>query len=184
MTEDGLIWVFAMAAGLVGTPAYAIEEAVIADRIVAVVGERVVLTSDLRLEESFRRVDPSPVPLLRATGDPLQDAIDRAIIRGLAGSTAIYAPSDAEVQARVARIRSNFKDDIHWQRFLDENSLDRGRLTGILYSRMVVESYVLRNVSQSARAEDPLAYYREWIARHRAHVTIRLVPRIDTTEGP
>jgi len=172
---------------MLAAPAWAVEQAVVVDRILAVVGERLVLTSDLELERALAEVDPSPVLVLRESRDPpdpLQDAVDRAIIRGLAGSTAVYAPSDAEVRARAERIRSRFKDDIAWQVFLDRHGLDSDRLAGILYSRLVVERYVLRNVEQSARHEDPLAYYREWIGHHRARVSIRMVPDIEQVVDP
>ena len=170
--------------GLLAAPQWAAEQTVIADRIVAVVGERVVLTSDLALEASLAKVDPSPVQVLRGSGDVLQDAIDRAIIRGLAGSTAVYAPSNADVRSRADRIRSNFKDDVTWELFLRRHGLDGDRLAGILYSRLVVERYVLRNVQQSSRAADPDAYYREWIGRHRAHVAVRMVPIIEPSATP
>ena len=170
--------------GVLATPMWAVEDTIVADRIVAVVGERLVLTSDIALEASLAKVDPSPVVVLRGSDDSLQDAIDRAIIRGLAGSTAVYAPSDAEVRARADRIRSRFKDDVTWRLFQSQHGIDDDRLAGILYSRLVVERYVLRNVEQSARGVDPETYYREWIGHHRARVAIRMVPTIDPGAKP
>lgn len=179
------MWTAWASLGMLAAPSpWAVEEAVIVDRIVAVVGERLVLASDLRLEEALKEIDPSPVVLLRSSGDPLQDAIDRAIIRGLAGSTAVYSPTALEVRARGERIRSKFKDEPSWQRFLDLHGLDSDRLAGMLYSRLVTERYVLRNVEQSARTEDPVAYYLEWMSQHRARVAIRLVPENDRMVDP
>ncbi len=147
----------------------------VVDRIVAVVGERLVLQSEVELEEVLGPLEGSSVVLLMGdSADPLQVVIDRAIIRGLAGTAAIYIPTDADIRARVAQIRANFPDDAGWERFLQRHGLEGDRLTSMLYSRLVVDRYILRNVQS---ASNPTTY-SEWIAQHRARIPIRMVPRI------
>lgn len=168
---------FALAASALLAPVAAQQSSVVVDRIVAVVGERLVLQSDLDLEQALSPLEDSPVAaLMGPSADPLQVVIDRAIIRGLAGNAAIYVPSDTDVRDRVTTIRSHFADDTAWNAFLLVHGLDADRLASLLYSRLVVDRYIERNLQQAERGA---AAYAEWISHHRARVPIRLVPAID-----
>ncbi len=157
------------------------------DRVLVVVGDRIVTGSDLRLELELARRDPCPVPALEARrrADPLELLVDAAVVRNLAGNIAIYAPSPTEVQQRLARLRASWVDPDDWARFLLFNGLDEDRLAGRLYSRMVVERFVYRNVgiaSEAAEESDAeaLERYLAWIQAARDPVEIRAVdPRQD-----
>ncbi len=145
------------------------------DRIVAVVGERLVLASDVELEQALSLVERSSVgALMNASADPLQVVIDRAIIRGLAGNAAIYIPSEDDIFTRANQLRTSFADADAWAAFRRRHGLEGDRLTSLLYSRLVVDRYILRNVQQGATAET----YVAWMSPQRARVTIRLVPPI------
>ncbi len=157
------------------------EQPVRVDRIVAVVGERLVTQSDVALEELLHTLDPSPIMVLRtSTLLPLQIAIDRAIIRGLAGSTAVYAPAEEDVRARVAAVMSRIESEGGWDAFQDLTGMTLDRLTGIVYSRLVVERYIQRNVELAARNTDIQAYYSEWIAVQRQRTSVRMVPEMES----
>ena len=151
------------------------------DRIVAVVGERLVTASDVELEAILTARDPRSVAVLSAGArTPLESLIDAAIIRGLAGNIAVYQPDDADVRARLDALRATFEDPDAWRRFLLAFGLDEDALAGILYSRMVVERVVHRNVGLASEAarETPDAYlkrYEAWIAERRNRVSVRLV---------
>ena len=153
--------------------------AVVVDRIVAVVGERLVLQSDVQLESVLAPLETSTVSTMAGPGtDPMQVVIDRAILRGLAGNAAIYVPSDGEVDTRAAILRQHFEDDTAWRQFLQVNGLDGERLASLLYSRLVVDRYVQRNLSR-VDGQSEQAAYADWIRVHRARTPIRRVPTIE-----
>lgn len=153
--------------------------AVLADRIVMVVGDRLITASDVALEAVLVDRDPSPVvPLQAQRDDPLGFLRDLAIIRGLAGETAVYRPTPAEVRGRIEALRSSWPDPESWQRFLRDHGLDEERLAALLFSRMVAERYIQRNVGLAARSagEDEAAYvarFETWMAAQRRRVSIR-----------
>ncbi len=159
------------------------------DRVVAVVGDRLVLASDVALERALSEHDPRPFPIgERADRDALEVAIDAAIIRGLAGDVTVYQPTAAQVRERLDALRETWENPGEYVRFLSAFGLDEERLSGVLYARIVVERYVQRVVvlqSQAAgETEDQLrARYDAWIEGAREQVQIRRV-RVWSSEPP
>ena len=171
----GGVGALGFASAVWSTAAIAQQQTVVADRIVAVVGDRLVLASDVSLEAALAPFEPTPVArLMNAAKDPQQAAIDRAIVRGLAGNAAIYVPTDDEILTRQRQLRAAFPDDATWARFRQTHGLQAERLQSHLYSRLVVDRYILRNV----KADDLPAAYSDWIKPHRARTSIRMVPPI------
>lgn len=159
---------------------------VVLDRVVAVVEDRIITASDVRLEAALVRFDPSPIEVLqqRRREDALEVLIDAAVIRNLAGDIAIYAPSTAEVQRRFDGLRTHFDTRLAFRAFLRENGLDAEVLAGRLYARMVAERYVARNVQLASEAAgdnktESYIRYLEWVASERERVPIRRVPQQD-----
>jgi hypothetical protein len=155
----------------------------------AVVGDRVITESELRLERALAPIDPGPVPPLEARrADAERFLVELAIVRALAGSTAVYQPEPARVRERLDALRAAFPSPAAWTAFLAEHGLNEDALRAVLYSRMVVERYVQRNLGLAARAEptaDWDARYAAWIDAQRARVSIREIPELDTPEaGP
>lgn len=152
------------------------------DRIVVVVGDRLVTESDIALERELAARDPSPTAVLQARrADPLEFLIDAAIIRGLAGDVAVYQPSWSDVQTRLERLRESWPVPGDYEAFLQAHGLDEDRMAGTLYSRLVVERYVQRNIGLAAEAagDTPEGYatrYAGWIAGQRDAVLVRAVP--------
>jgi len=121
--------------------------------------------------------------------DPLQFMVDAAIIRGLAGDVAVYQPSWGDVEGRLEHLRQSWPDPADYQAFLVAHGLNDDRLAGILYSRMVVERYVQRNVGLAAEAagDTPQQYadrYADWIGQLREQVLVRQVPPFDPSRLP
>ena len=176
------------AAGQAPPPSALPSEAQVVDRVVAVVGDRIITASDVRLEQNLTVRGPSPVPMLqrRQRASPEEMLIDAAVVRNLAGDIAIYAPSTIDVQQRLAALRATWPDDASWQGFLDLHGMTAERLAGRLYSRLVVEAYVFRSVGLAAQTagdspEAADARYRDWIAAERARVDLR---RVAPMEAP
>lgn len=138
----------------------------VVDRVEVVVGERFITTSDVRLETALNQRIPSTVLALRLqAADPRQLLIERAVIRGLAGQTSIYQPTDTDLQGCYRQLRDTFATPEDFDRFLRIHGLDKDSLSGRLYSRLVVERYVHRNIdlaSQAAR-EDEATYYNRYL---------------------
>ena len=154
-------------------------EPTLIDRVVVVVDDRIVTASDLALEEDLSIRAPSPV-LALALRPPLDALIDRALIRGLASEVGVYQPSTADVRQRLAAIRATFPGAVEWAAFLDSHGLTEDDLSGRLFSQMVVERYVRRNIELLSEVnresrQEYLDRYREWIAAHRAVSQIRYV---------
>lgn len=156
-------------------------EARLLDRVVAVVGDRVITSSDVALEEILFERDPPRVALLRVGGrDALDRLIEAALIRQAAGEVAIYQPSAAEVRERLATLRSTWEDPAAYVLFLSTWGLDEGSLAGMLFTRMVVERYAHRNIGLAAEsdglsADEARARLDAWLAARRAEVTVRKI---------
>jgi hypothetical protein len=159
------------------------------DRVVAVVGDRVLTSSDLRLEAVLGERDPSPIPLMRTVpGDSLQAIIDLALIRQKAGNITLYQPSAAEVRARTYLLRNTWSQDPReFDLFLEVWNLEEEDLESLIYSRLVAENFVHRQVvlaSQSQQeSEDVLEErYRAWIEVLREENPTRIVPPLEPLE--
>ncbi len=171
-----------IAAVLAASPAHAER----IDRVVAVVGDRVVTHWDLELERAFEGHMPCPEPVLCDPQRPTLDrVVDRALVRGLAGDTATYRPTPEDVELRLAALRDSWQPPEGYRQLLDAMGLSEHDLSGLLFSRLVVERYVQRHVALPVYAAggDAQAYgqrYDAWIIEQREQVRIRT---IDTEDG-
>ncbi|MCB9675439.1 MAG: hypothetical protein H6737_10010 [Alphaproteobacteria bacterium] len=153
-----------------------VAPASVVDRVVAVVGDQVVLTSDVSLDRDLSGHDPSPLPFWER-GEPEQRQIDAAILRAAAGDIALYQPTDESARARLERLRATFEDRADWVRFLEGWGLDEGSMLAVLKRRMVVEAYLKRNL-QSAPS-DTAAWNAEC-----AKLLADLAPRVRVRRVP
>jgi len=160
----------------------------VVDRVVATAGDRVITASDVALEQILSVRDPSPVPEIQARrDDPLVALVDLALARSEAGDISVYAPSGAEVRERLEAIRASWVDPRDWKRFLSQVGYSEQQLAGALYSRMVAERYIQRNITGPARSRvDDLAAgnaaataaYERWASEQRRRTRVREVPPI------
>ena len=150
------------------------------DRVLFIVGERIVTQSDVAFETFFDAHDQSPVPAFEDSSTPLPDRLrDMAVIRQLAGDVSVFRPSAAEVRTRAEAFLA------HWPRADDgladlrDWGLDEQAFMGHLYSRMVVEKYVLRSVAVPLESQDDAEIvawrlrFAAWIADLRGRADVR-----------
>ena len=166
---------------LLGTP---LAEAV--DRVVSVVGERLVTQSDLDLEAALVGLDESIIPPLAQESDLLRRLEDYRLIRSLAGELPIYVPPHRDLDARLVAIQSRFDSGNAYLAFLARWGMAESDLRNFLRSRMVVENFVHRAVGLTVQADfepqDPEynQRYREayeiWIEPLRTDRGIRRIP--------
>ena len=153
-------------------------QAIVMDRVSAIVGEQVLTANDIRLEAELAPIDPSPVPIIRITAaDPLQSIIDLAIIRQKAGNIALYQPSTSDLRFRINHLRTSSDD---FDALLTRLGINESRIENILFARMVAENFVYRQVVLASKGqhEDQAALearYREWIRILRSETPTRIV---------
>jgi hypothetical protein len=153
------------------------REPVVIDRVVTVVGPRIITDSDLRLSIALDAADPSPLDVLRDQAtDPLERLINLHILHLLAGKTRVYQPTEGDVRARLNRLRAASTALEDHRRFLQLHGLDEDRLLRQLERRMVVEHYIRRNLVGQDKAPPTAAEFRTWMRAHREGVRIRSVP--------
>jgi hypothetical protein len=148
----------------------------VVDRVVAVVGDRPLLASEIAIQAELARRDPSsrlPPP----PDDPTAWAIDNARIRGVAEHVDLYDPSAEEVRTRIDGLSDTFPDRGAWTAFLTRLGLDEPRLEQMVRRQLVVERYLLRNLQ--ADPGDPEAWaaaVESFLGPLRDRVQVRLVP--------
>lgn len=181
IASGALLWfglpTIARADGPGDTPA----RAVVIDQIVLVIGDRVVTTSELRLEEALRARLPWWAPPQPEGTSTLQVVADAALIRALAGDAALYVPDDELVRDRAAQVRAAWGDPEAWQSFLLQHGLDEERLLTLVRSRLIVDRYLQRTLSLAARSEGkPLeALYAGWILTQRGRLPLRVPSAVE-----
>lgn len=150
----------------------------VVDRVVAVVGDQVLLASEVRLEGELARLDESPLPFWDPDrGTALQRLLDAAAIRRSASDLDLYEPHDEAVRDRLEALRSRFPRRADWEEFLARWGLDEPGLLAILRRRMIVERYLLRNLQ--IRPDDREAWLQaaeQLLARLRARYEVRAIP--------
>jgi hypothetical protein len=155
-------------------------DVVLLDGIAAVVGERLVFRTDVEMEREFLAFEPCPLQVLvdRRRADPLQAAVDFAMIRGLAGTVGVYQPRSEQVSERLEAMFQAATSPV-WEAFLRRHDLEGVEIYALAYNRLVVERYVQRNFlggsAPGLPADQGLEAYVKWIDALRARGTLRLV---------
>lgn len=148
-----------------------VASADVLDRIEVVVGDRIVCASDVALEAALDAHDQGPVSALEDPATAYRERlVDLAVLRGLAGEIEVFRPDPADVEARWQRFRASFDGPEAVEAFLREWGFTEAEFKGLLYSRMVSERYVLRNLPGGVGGG---AAFREWMDGLRARVAIR-----------
>jgi hypothetical protein len=154
------------------------------DRVVAIVGDRVISASDVALEESLVSRLPCPESVLC---DERLPAIDRlihfAVLRALAGDAQAYAPTNNDVDRALGQLRRSWADVREYEAFLERWGLAERDIAGLIYSRLVCHRYLRRNLTLSLRDEDAdaVAYaqrYALWIESRKSVVQVRTLEPI------
>lgn len=147
----------------------------IVDRVVVVVGDRIITASDVAFETEFDRHDESPLSALEGPGYSMEDRLVHfALFRAFAAEIEVFRPSEAEVAARRARFRESWSNAEEESVFLERWGLDEPALAGFLFSRLVAERYALRNLALARGSGDSGADpYEAWVKGLEARATIR-----------
>lgn len=150
------------------------------DRLLYVVGDRIVTAGDLAFELDVDAHDASPIVALDAPEYPRdQRVLDLTILRALAGDTVIYRPTAEEVEARWELVRATWARAEDFEAFLARWGMDGDDLRGFLYSRLVVERYIRRvagSVDVPVESPEFSGVYQRWIAEVRGKVSFRRAP--------
>lgn len=129
----------------------ALSREVVADRVVVVVDEELVLASEVRLEAVLTGLDSPSLPFWTLdNGTSLERMEQAAIVRALAAGVDLYDPPSQEIEERLARLRERFGRPESWSAFKQLWGLDQRSMTRIVRRRLLVERYLSRNL-----AEDP-----------------------------
>jgi hypothetical protein len=157
---------------------FGVAQAEVVDGILYVIGDRIVTRSDIAFERACDPIDQGLAVLEDPTYPIEQRLVDFAILRELARDIDIYRPPDGEVRARWERFRSAWPHPGDHVAFLERWGIDDDQLMGFLYSRLVVERYVLRNaVGSQGGGEAALtsAEYQAWMQGLRARASVRVL---------
>ena len=154
------------------------------ERVLFVVGDRIVTQSDVAFEAFFVSRDRSPLPSFAANGGPMAERLrDIAVVRQLAGDTSVFSPTNAEVRARADAFLTQWPRPDDGLAALAAWGMDEPAFLGFVYSRLVVENCVVRSVplpqAPAVEAEQLawLARYEGWLAGVRQRASVR-EPRV------
>jgi len=151
------------------------------DRVMVVVGQRVITDSDVQLSIALDDRDSAKVPALSgAAPDPVDRLINRRILYDIAGKIRVYQPTETEVRARMARLMEQWVLLSERRKFMQRYGLDEERLRRALAERMVVERYIERNLPSKDGVPITLTEFHQWMAKHRAGVRIRTVAKSES----
>ncbi len=150
------------------------------ERVLFVVGDRIVTQSDVAFELFFIGHDRSPLPSFAADAGPVAERLrDIAAVRQLAGDTSVFSPNNAEVRARAHAFLTQWPRPDDGLAALEAWGMDEAAFLGFVYSRLVVENCVVRSVPLPEAPEVEaerlawLARYDVWVAGVRQRATIR-----------
>lgn len=150
------------------------------DRAIAVVGERVVTASEVDVALVLASRDSSPLAVVDPTPARLGEWwIEQVLLRQLAGDISVYQPQPGEVRERLERLVAAF-DATELADLELRLGVDRDAMSAWVFSRLVVERFVQRNVGLAAEAagEDAAATqlrYQSWLDDLRAGVALRRI---------
>ena len=145
---------------------------VVLDRVVAVVNNAAILTSDVDEEMQLSVLDPNQAGLGTLTPPrALEQLIERALIQQQIRQQDEQPPSQSEVDARLAEIRKelpacvrqNCASDAGWKAFLVAHNLTERRVESYLRYRLQILSFIELRFRQGIQipAEDIATYYRK-----------------------
>ena len=197
-TGRGTRWGMAAALWLLaGAACVGAQSGVVLDRVVAVVNNRAILSSDLDEEMRLSVLDPGRGGMgVLTRGQALEQLISRTLIEQQIRQEdeQAVAPTEAEVKARLeeirkevpACVRQNCASDAGWKAFLASHGLTAERVTSYLRYRLEILRFIEQRFRQGIRisAQDIENYYRNTLrpqyAPGEAIPTLEVVsPRIE-----
>ena len=171
------------------SPAASPAQAVVLDRVVAVVNNQVILASDVDDEVRLAVLDPGGAGVVLTPQHALEQLISRALIQQQIHQedTQSAEPTQAEVDARLKEIRREVPACIHfncaseqgWAAFLAAHGLTPKRVETYLRYRVQILRFIEQRFRQGIRItpEEIEKYYRETLLPQYA--TGETIPPLD-----
>ncbi|HUB28326.1 MAG TPA: SurA N-terminal domain-containing protein [Terracidiphilus sp.] len=163
----------AASAALLAQPAKS-SEPVVLDRVVAVVNDHPILSSDLKEEIQLSVLEPRDSEREEETPEQaLQRLISRTLIRQQIREEDAQTtePTEEEVQARLAEIRKQLPEcvregcstDAEWSAFLERHGLTQRRVESYLRNRLQILRFIEMRFRQGIRIseQEVAAYYHD-----------------------
>lgn len=151
----------------------------VVERAVALVGDSVITSTDVKLHAALRALDPSFIPVLSSDQDPAEEqSISSTIIRQMAGQVPVYQPKPGQVQTRLERFKEQWSTERDYSNFLAIHGLTERRLEAVLKRRATIERVVIRALG--APKDNPTewaARFDEWMRAERKGVRVRTIPK-------
>lgn len=148
----------------------------IIDRVLAVVGSRIITLSDARAALAFGLVNPPP------TGDRVLAAMSSLIDRELMlAEVQRYLPAEpppVSIDAGVAAIRSRFPTSAAFDAALAITGLSAGQVRELVRDGLRIEAYIEDRFASALQPADRQARVADWLGglRRRANVTELYLP--------
>jgi peptidyl-prolyl cis-trans isomerase SurA len=167
----GWVWLACAVAGVAQAPVSSGSPEIL-DRVVAVVNNRAILSSDIADALRYSILDPGNGSALTPQR-ALQQLISRSLIQQQIREEDVSAaqPTDAQVQARIAQIRrdlpvcvrENCGSDAGWSAFLIAHGLTNADVEHYLRMRMEILGFIETRFRQGIRIsdEETETYYRD-----------------------
>ena len=173
----GMLAACLLIASSVMGPAFPSSETTVIDRMEATVGDRLVTLWDVSVQAAMAEHDRGLLAELQRDLEPLDAMIDHMVIRGLAGEVSIYQPTSTQIRERAHRVKESWADPADFQSFLKRHGLNENTLSGLVFSRLVVEKVIVRNLGLPPDGLGITAQQREtyenWISAARNEVNVR-----------
>ncbi len=165
-----------LALSLPGLSQGSATEGVVLDRVVAVVNNATILSSDLENEIHLSVLEPQArASAKESEADALQRLISRALIRQQMseeeGQDAM--PTDAEVATRLQLMREELPECVRlhcttedgWRQFLSSHDLSESEVKDYLRSRLAILHFIELRFRQGIRIshEEIEAYYKDML---------------------
>lgn len=131
------------------------------DRVLAVVGPKVVTLSDVRSAEAFGIAET--MPAATAASGVLGSLVGRELILGEVDRSAAPDPEPAAFERRFAQVRARFATAELYEQALARTAMTDSRLRSIVADNLRIESYLEQRFGTAAQPtlDEVQRYYRE-----------------------
>lgn len=169
---------------VVSMPVYAENDSVLTfDRIVVVVGEKIITQNDIALEKALVQLIPSTSSFIQYNRekDAREGLVQLQLLKLYAGDISLYKPTEAEILSRFTTFRKSWNSITEYNLFLATNGIDDNAIIGFIRLLCVAENYTKKNIGTiETNIEDSdwskeHEKYQRWISEAKNSVSIRYI---------
>lgn len=146
----------------------------VADRVIAVVDAQVVLATDVRIGDEIRYHNPSAIPFWSRP----DASVEAAVVRAAAGDLTLYQPTPARVTDAARALEEDFGSE-NWRGFVARWNLGPAEVRSLVRRRLVVEAWLLRNLTAPPTSPEAQAQTDTLIAELERRLRVRRVPPLE-----